>query len=74
MNLSYYKMPIIVQDGMPGKPRWIQIERNLFLILQSTFVIFDIQNQFWRILEQNGISSVKKQKQKKNPTWYPYTT
>ena len=41
MNFSYYKTPIIVDDGMPGKPRWIQIDRNSFLILQNTFSILE---------------------------------
>ena len=44
MNCSYYKIPIIVHDGMPGKPMWIQIERNSFLILLNTFSI--LENEF----------------------------
>ena len=51
MNFSYYKIPIIVHDGIPVKPRWIQIERNSFLILQNTFSILEnecliIENEF----------------------------
>ena len=44
MNFSYYKIPIFVHDGMPGKPIWIQIERNSFLILINTFSI--LENEF----------------------------
>ena len=43
MNVSYYKMPIIVDDGMSGKPRWTRIGifiiGNSFLILQNAFSI-----------------------------------
>ena len=41
MNCSYHKIPIIVHDGMPGMPLWIQIERNSFLILLNTFLILE---------------------------------
>ena len=39
MNCSYYKIPIVVHEGMPSKPIWIQIERHSFLILLDTFLI-----------------------------------
>ena len=43
MNCSYHKIPIIVHDGMPGMPIWIQIERNSFLIhvLLNAFLILE---------------------------------
>ena len=41
MNYSYYKILIFVHDGMPGKPMYIQMEKNTFLILQNTFSIFE---------------------------------
>ena len=41
MNFSYYKIPIIVHDCMPGKPMWIQIESNSFFYI--TKYIFDIR-------------------------------
>ena len=44
MNSSYYKIPIIVHDSMPGKPLWIQIDRNSSLILLNTFSI--LENEF----------------------------
>ena len=44
MNCSYYKIPIIVHDGMPGMPIWIQIERNSFSILLNTLLI--LENEF----------------------------
>ena len=44
MNCSYYKIPTIVHDGMPGKPMCIRIERNSFLILLHTFSI--LENEF----------------------------
>ena len=44
MNCSYYKIPITVNDGMPGMPIWIQIERNSFLTLLNTFLI--LENKF----------------------------
>ena len=44
MNCSNYKIPIIVHDGMLGKPMWIQSERNSFLILLNTFLI--LENEF----------------------------
>ena len=42
--MNFYKIPIIVYDGMPGKQRWIQIKRNSFLILLNIFSI--LENEF----------------------------
>ena len=36
MICSYYKIPIIVHDGMHGMPIWVQIERNSLLTLLNT--------------------------------------
>ena len=44
MNCSYYKILIVVHDGMPSEPIWIQIERNSFLILLDAFLI--LKNEF----------------------------
>ena len=58
MNCSYYKIPIIVHDGMPGEPMWIQIERNSFLILLNTFSI--LENEFLILNLLKWISNISK--------------
>ena len=49
MNCSYYKISIVVHDGMLSKPIWIQIEINSFFILLNTFLILENECLIFKI-------------------------